>query len=168
MQSKKIYSIRSVKADELVTLQAISRRTFEETFSKDNTDENMQLYLEYNLTLARLLEEFDDPATAFYFAEDETQLMGYLKVKRDNSQLEIERIYVLQEFHGEGIGQALLEKAFQLAQSSGIQHIWLGVWEHNPRAIRFYERNGFTAFGSHIFILGMDEQRDILMEKKLG
>lgn len=44
----------------------------------------------------------------------------------------------------------------------------LGVWEHNHRALRFYEKNGFIAFGTHIFQLGNDQQTDILMKKSVA
>jgi ribosomal protein S18 acetylase RimI-like enzyme len=91
-------------------------------------------------------------------ASDHLKLSG-------NSDLEIERIYVLKEYHGTGIGQALLDFALDFAQTEGCGRVWLGVWEHNPRAIRFYEKNGFRAFGSHEFVLGLDRQNDILMER---
>ncbi len=81
--------------------------------------------------------------------------------------LEIERIYVLQEFHGQRVGQVLYEKAIELAQERGLDYIWLGVWEKNARALRFYEKNGFEPFDRHIFKLGDDEQTDIMVKKVL-
>lgn len=81
--------------------------------------------------------------------------------------MEIERIYVLKEFHGKKVGQILYEKAIELAKGIDADFIWLGVWEENPRAIRFYEKNGFSAFDKHIFQLGNDEQTDIMMKLEL-
>jgi ribosomal protein S18 acetylase RimI-like enzyme len=66
-----------------------------------------------------------------------------------------------------GVGQLLIEKAYQVAQIKKVKYIWLGVWEHNTRAIQFYKRNGFSEFGSHMFKLGNDDQRDILMKRQL-
>jgi hypothetical protein len=101
--------------------------------------------------------------------------IGYLKVNvgesqteiKDKNTLEIERIYVLKEFHGKKVGQILYDKAIELAKDKNIENVWLGVWEENPRAIRFYEKNGFVAFDKHIFKLGNDEQTDIMMKLKL-
>jgi ribosomal protein S18 acetylase RimI-like enzyme len=45
--------------------------------------------------------------------------------------------------------------------------MWLGVWEENPRAIRFYQKQGFVEFDQHIFQLGEDAQTDILMKLNL-
>lgn len=130
-----------------------------------------------NLTFSteKVKGELSDENAAFYFAESENEIIGYLKVNYGDSQteiksekaLEIERIYVLKEFHGKKVGQILYEKAIDLAKGINADFIWLGVWEQNPRAIRFYEKNGFRAFDKHIFKLGNDEQNDIMMKLAL-
>ena len=79
--------------------------------------------------------------------------------------LEIERIYVLGEHHGKHIGKQLLHFAIDIAVDKQFNYIWLGVWEHNNKAIGFYERNGFAVFSSHEFLLGDDRQTDLLMKK---
>lgn len=102
--------------------------------------------------------------------------MGYLKLNTAHAQtepqaadaLEIERIYVLSSYHGGGVGQALYHHAMSVAEDRKASYVWLGVWEHNHRALRFYEKNGFIAFGTHIFQLGNDQQTDILMKKSVA
>lgn len=81
--------------------------------------------------------------------------------------LEIERIYVLKEYHGKKIGQLLYDKAIQIAKEKNVNYVWLGVWEKNLRAINFYKKNGFVGFDKHIFKLGDDEQTDIMMKLEL-
>ncbi len=81
--------------------------------------------------------------------------------------LEMQRIYVRKAFLGKEIGKLLLEHALTLARSMDLSYVWLAVWEKNPRAIRFYEKNGFAAFGSCLFLLGADKQTDILMKRPL-
>jgi ribosomal protein S18 acetylase RimI-like enzyme len=111
----------------------------------------------------------------FYFALLDDSVIGYLKLNygqsqteiKDNDALEIERIYVLKEFHGKKVGQLLYERAMQVGQQMNASYVWLGVWEKNPRAIRFYRKNGFVEFGKHIFKLGNDEQTDIMMKRQL-
>jgi hypothetical protein len=119
--------------------------------------------------IGKLTEELTDQNSEFYFAELDGKIIGYLKVNvgqsqteiKDKNALEIERIYVLKEFHGKRVGQILYDKAIQLAKEKSVEYVWLGVWEQNPRAIRFYEKNGFEAFDKHIFKLGNDEQTDM-------
>jgi ribosomal protein S18 acetylase RimI-like enzyme len=102
--------------------------------------------------------------------------IGYLKVNEGAAQtelknlqaLEIERIYVKKEFQDKKVGQLLFEKALELAKLQGAPYIWLGVWEKNLKAIRFYKRNGFVEFDKHIFKVGTDEQTDLLMKIDLS
>jgi ribosomal protein S18 acetylase RimI-like enzyme len=50
---------------------------------------------------------------------------------------------------------------------NGYDVFWLGVWEHNTRALAFYRKWGFEVFGSHIFQLGEAQDTDLLMRKEL-
>src|SRR5690606_37543060 len=150
----------------------IGRQTFMETFSAENTEENMKNYLEESFSAEKLTAEVGSKNSEFYFAVTENKVIGYLKLNfrkaqtelKDENVMELERIYVLKEFHGTNTGQKRLEKALQRAQQSGAAYVWLGVWERNQRAIRFYKKNGFVEFGKHIFRLGDEEQTYILMK----
>lgn len=167
--------IKKVTLAEITQLQKIGRQTFFETFSAGNTEENMKKYLEEGFSIEKLTGELTDPNCAFYFAWIDNAVIGYLKLNfgasqtelKDNKALEIERIYVLQAFHGKKVGQILYEKAIQIAKQTHAAYVWLGVWEENPRAINFYKKNGFVEFDKHIFKLGDDEQTDIMMKLQL-
>jgi len=168
--------IKRVTIDDIEQLQRIGRQTFNETFAASNPAANMAKYLEEGFSAEKLSNELNTPGSEFYFAVLENNVIGYLKVNSGNSQtelknenaLEIERIYVLQEYHGKKVGQVLYEKAIQLAHEKNAAYVWLGVWEENPRAISFYQKNGFVEFDKHIFKLGEDEQTDIMMKKLLN
>lgn len=167
--------IEKVNSGDLGLLRKIACDTFYETFSAYNTDEDMQHYLENDFSKEKLQSELNNPESEFYFARIGDGITGYLKVNTGNAQteqqagntLEIERIYVSSQFHGKQVGQLLCEKAIGLARNKHADFIWLGVWENNPRAIRFYEKNGFVPFGKHLFRLGDDEQTDVLMKLDL-
>ncbi|WP_346085282.1 GNAT family N-acetyltransferase [Sphingobacterium ginsenosidimutans] len=156
-------------------LQSISQQTFIEAFSETNTAENMRKYMAKKFSNETLLAELSNRGSEFYFAQLGNRVIGYLKINSEQAQtelqdehaLEIERIYVLQEFHGKKVGQLLYEKALDIAKLKNVDFIWLGVWEKNPRAISFYNKNGFVAFDKHIFRLGDDEQTDILIKKSV-
>lgn len=168
--------IRWVEPAEFETLTQISRETFIETFGPVNSAENMQLYLEESLDQDQLKKELANPASAFFFALHETRVIGYLKLNygqaqtelKDPTGIEIERIYVLKEFHGSGVGKMLFNTALLAANSLGAAFIWLGVWEENHKAISFYKKYGFVEFGKHSFRLGKDVQTDCMMKLELN
>ena len=167
--------LKKVSLSELNELQRISKQIFVETFSSNNTEENMKLYLEKSFSTKKLTDELSDENSKFYFALLDNEIIGYLKVNFGQAQteikaenaLEIERIYVLKAFHGKKVGQLLFEKAIAISKQSKVDYIWLGVWENNFRAIRFYEKNGFVVFDKHIFRLGNEVQTDLMMKLEI-
>lgn len=135
----------------------------------------MKKYLEEGFSLDKLTAELTNNHSAFYFAWRGDEVVGYLKVNfgqsqtelKDDKALEIERIYVLQAYHGQKVGQLLYDKAIAIARQAKVAFVWLGVWEKNTRALRFYQKNGFVEFDKHIFKLGDEEQTDLMMRLDL-
>lgn len=168
--------LKKVSLKESDQLQKIGRQTFSETFSTFNTEENMKEYLEKEFSDEKLNIELADPNSEFYFAILNEKVIGYLKINLGQSQteikdanaLEIERIYVLKEFQGKMVAPLLFEKALEISKKKNMDYLWLGVWEKNERAIRFYRKNGFVEFDKHLFRLGNDEQTDLMMKRKLN
>ncbi len=169
-------NISKVTINEVETLRIISIQTFTETFSEQNTESDMHYYISEKLSIEKLNQELSSNNSEFYFLKIDRHIIGYLKLNTGQSQteiqsatsLEIERIYVIKEFHGKNIGQILIEKAITIAKEKQCNYIWLGVWEKNLRAISFYKKNGFNQFDKHIFKLGEEEQIDILMKLELN
>ncbi|HMF73103.1 MAG TPA: GNAT family N-acetyltransferase [Flavitalea sp.] len=170
-------NIKILKANinEVEVLQKIGKQTFHETFAGGNTVENMSEYLQDTFSIEKITNELNNQHSEFYIAVLEDQTIGYLKVNfqqaqtelKDANSLEIERIYVLKEFHGQKVGQLLYQKAIQIAKSNMLKYVWLGVWDQNPRAINFYKKNGFIELDKHVFKLGNDEQTDLLMRLEI-
>ena len=119
-----------------------------------------------------LLEQLRHPDVYYFFIKRDELTLGYIKLNESEAQnesfeqksIELERFYILSEFQGQNIGQNVLKKVIEIAQNKGLAFLWLGVWEKNLKAIRFYERHGFVKFGSHPYFLGNDEQTDYLMK----
>src|SRR5688572_7441838 len=138
----------------LPDLQELGKKTFFETFASVNTEENMNQYLDTNFSFKKLTMEISTPDSEFYLANLNRSFIGYLKINFNNAQtelkendgMEIERIYVLKEYHGKQVGQILFDKAMAIAKEKNLHYLWLGVWEKNAKAIRFYEKNGFIPF----------------------
>ena len=138
-----MFTIERVLLSEVIQLQTLSRQTFFETFSDTNSKENMDSYLNTNLSLDKLSEELANKNSEFFFIKDHKQAFGYLKLNSGSSQtelkdekaLEIERIYITKAYQGKKAGQQLYEKAIQEAKSKNAEYIWLGVWEKNHKEI---------------------------------
>ena len=162
-------------ADDFNTLRELSIRTYEETFAHLNTPEDMAAYLEDAFCTERLAKEFNDPNSCFSLLYFDDSLAGYLKLNEtpaqtdinDPASLEIERIYVAGEFQGKGLGQYLMDRAIAMAVRQQKKYVWLGVWEKNEKALRFYRKNGFYEIGTHAFVMGEDVQTDYVMRKDL-
>lgn len=159
----------------LERLRDIAIRTFGETFAETNSKENMIDYYARCFNENTLKQELRDPEAQWFFIEYNGVLAGYLKVntgraqteRREEEAFEVERIYVLKAFQGAGVGAALMEHAIRLGREMGKQYLWLGVYEENFRALRFYEKFGLQEFDDHIFMMGKQPQRDVLMRMEL-
>ena len=81
---------------------------------------------------------------------------------------ELNRIYVVAEWQGRGVAGHLMQDALEAAARAGCDSLWLGVWEHNPKAMAFYRKFGLEIVGTHAFMLGEDRQRDLVMSVKFG
>jgi ribosomal protein S18 acetylase RimI-like enzyme len=168
-------TIQRVLLSESDALLAFSKQTFYEFFAHLNDPANMEAYSSVAFTPQSILEQLTNPGSEFYFALYNDDIVGYIKLNfndaqtefKDKNALEIERIYVSGERHGKRIGQQLLDFAIDIVRNKQFDYVWLGVWEHNNKAIGFYEHNGFKVFSSHEFLLGDDKQTDLLMKKDL-
>ena len=161
--------------EDLQALAEISIKTFISAFENQNNSEDFKTYINKAFSKEQLKKELLHPNVDFYFVYSEKTLVGYFKLNEKeaqteplgNASVEIERIYVLEEFQGRQIGQQMLFKIIEIAKQELVSFIWLGVWEMNTAAIRFYERHGFVKFDTHPYYIGNDKQTDWLMRLDL-
>ncbi|MEA4921237.1 MAG: GNAT family N-acetyltransferase [Clostridiaceae bacterium] len=153
----------------------LSEKTYKDTFAVFCSEETMQAYLEEAFCETKIIGELSDKHSEFYFAKNDDTVVGYIKVNefeaqsdiKDHAALELERIYIFQDYQNQGYGKELLEKAVSIAAQKGKAYVWLGVWEKNEKAIGFYRKNGFEISGEHIFVMGEERQRDYIMKKEI-
>jgi ribosomal protein S18 acetylase RimI-like enzyme len=156
-------------------LLALSKKTFFDFFAHLNKPEDMEAYASVAFTPQKMQAELSNPNSHFFFAMLDGEIAGYLKLNygaaqtefQDVNAVEIERIYVLAQHHGKKIGHQLIDFTLKEAAGKNLQHVWLGVWEHNHKALTFYKKHGFEVFSSHEFILGSGRQTDLLMKKAI-
>ena len=156
-------------------LSELGARTFSETFAVDNTPEDLATYVATSFSVAQQTAELEDPASTFLIAEVDGHAAGYAKLHDGEPEkgvegakpIELVRLYVSRDWLGRGIGEQLMRACVDEARQAGHETIWLGVWERNARAQAFYRKWDFREVGEHMFQLGSDRQRDILMERPL-
>jgi ribosomal protein S18 acetylase RimI-like enzyme len=165
--------IRRATVADAARLAALSASTFTETFAADNTPEDMAAYLAQTYGEETQRAELQDPRVTVYFAEQGQETLGYVMLREGPapagvggaSSLEIARLYASERWIGAGVGAALMRHSLHEAAARGRESVWLGVWEHNHRALGFYRRWRFTDVGSKPFLVGTDLQTDRLMAR---
>ncbi len=168
--------IRKPEIADALRLARLEERTFRETFAGTNTQEDMALHRDAYYGEAIQLREISDPGLEILVCENEGELIGFVQLRwgqppdcvNAERPTEIQRLYVSTAWHGQGVAQDLMAASIGIAEERGADQVWLGVWEHNPRAIAFYKKRGFAEVGAHIFPLGTDPQRDIVMTRAVG
>lgn len=168
-------TIRKATGRDAKLLSQLAEKTFRDAFVDDTTPADMDHYVEEAFSPAVIAGEVADESSTFLIAEDGSGAIGYAKLRDgevDSSisgerPIELQRLYLLQTALARGVGARLMEACLDVARGAGFRTVWLGVWEHNHRAIRFYERWGFRRVGEHTFTIGEDDQVDIVMEREV-
>lgn len=169
--------IRQVMEADLPLLAQLERDTFFQTFQTVYNESDMQAFLRDRKSDAAIRQEWEQAGSLYFLLMDGNVAGGFLKVNLfrqpdDGTVLpgpvmEIEKIYILQAFQGRKLGKALMDHAIKVARDNGVCTLWLGVWEHNLSARRFYEKEGFVGFGEHTFMVGEQRDRDLLYKREL-
>ena len=163
-------TIRKIELADAAVLSAISQKTFYDTFAGTCTEADMQLFLSESYNQSLVEKELNNLDNFSFFAEADGKPVGYIQFGEDYAILplikqwkaiELKRLYVLQEFHGKGVAQKLMGFILNYAAQNNYEMVWLGVWEDNIRAQKFYEKYGFVNSGhTHDFPIGGTPQTD--------
>lgn len=169
--------IRQAKPEDAKLLTDLSYTTFWDAFAHHpkNAPDDLAHYMRQAFSIEQIAVELADRNSIFLISSIEDRPAGYAKLIVDSIEegiaatrpVELSRLYSHQQYLGKGVGQNLMDACFDRAREDGRDVMWLGVWEFNPRAQRFYEKNGFRVVGKHTFVLGSDPQTDLLMQKSI-
>jgi ribosomal protein S18 acetylase RimI-like enzyme len=158
--------IRRAVPSDAAALAEIAERTFVDTFAAANRPEDIEAFVTQTYGQSQQRREIENPEGVTLLVEDQGRLLAFTQLRRTRSlygEVEIARFYVDRDHQGKGLARTLMDAAVDVARELGAATLWLGVWEHNPRAIRFYEKCGFRDAGSQPFLLGSDLQTDRVM-----
>lgn len=180
--------VREGRLSDAAAIASIGAATFDASFAHSMPREHLDDYLSTTYTEDNFSKELQSPNDQFFIAElpssDATKPtpVGFVQVRKGSTEpcipndvpgIEIYRIYVSKDHLGCGAGNALMERAMQYAgselakvrTSSQKALIWLGVWEENVKAHRFYGRFGLEKVGTHDFVIGDTTQTDYVLMK---
>jgi GNAT superfamily N-acetyltransferase len=163
--------IRAGLESDAAALAAFAARTFEETFGADNRPDDLRAHLSNAFGTLQQTQELLNPNMVTLLAHQREVLVAFAQVQRKHPPpcvfaprpIELHRFYVDRPAHGKGIAHQLMSAVHNVARSFGGTHLWLGVWERNPRAIAFYKKVGFADCGSTVYHVGPDPQIDRVM-----
>ena len=170
-------NMRRITLPDVPALSFIAKKTFYDTFTDTCTEDDMNDFLENYYNEDTLANEVADSAMEYFFAEVDGEIIGYILFSngatdfaeiKGSTALELKRLYVVEAFHGKGIAQQMMQFYLNHAKSQGYDTVFLGVWEHNLRAQKFYGKYGFVKTShTHNFPIGNTPQIDVYMWKSV-
>ena len=168
--------IRKANIENFEKLRELAIKIFTETFEAENNPADFKIYMEEAFSAEKIKSEYSEEGSQYFEALEDGQLVGYARIRQNNeadpylgkNHIELMRFYVDSPWQGKGIAKQMLTACEAHTQQLGKEWIWLGVWEHNLKAQRFYKKHGYEKFSEHAFMVGHDEQTDWLMKKKLN
>ena len=168
------FLIRLAETSDAEELRTLCRVSFYDTFVGTCSVDDMQKYLDKAFPIARINEEINSTDAFVYLIVSGKKICGYAKMGQQlipelkhRKAIEIERLYILKEYIGKGLGNQLMQKCLETAKEKNVEVIYLGVWEHNYRAQKFYLNYNFEFFGEHPFPIESTPQTDLWMKKEL-
>ena len=149
--------------------------SFYEAYFEQDDAHDLANYIHESFELEKIRAEIEDQNAAFFIIYADEKAVGYAKlregskvdcIKSENS-IELQRIYVIERVYGTGIGESLLKHCLETARQRGFETLWLGVWEENTRAQKFYAKYGFSRVGEITFPYGKTVGINFVLEKVL-
>lgn len=167
---------RDATPDDGPELDALARGIWLETFGHSGSAEDIALYLAkaYGPT-GDLIRHLSDSDHRFRLACADGAIAGYAKLSRTwlppamvgPRARQLSQLYVSRAVRGAGVARVLMDWSIETARAGGADELLLTVWEHNPRAMRFYEKIGFVHIGDYEFPMGNQIDRDLIMRLPL-
>lgn len=151
--------IKRTTQDDAPVLHRIAVDAYLQSHAKSAPPDVVDNYIREKLNEDVLREELLNASNIFHFIDHDGKTAGYSKIMFDTPHANIalsnvtklERLYLLPEYYGLHLGDALLQYNIELAKNKQQYGLWLYVWKGNDRAVNFYKKKGFQVIGDHLF-----------------
>jgi len=155
-------------------LAEVAARTFPLACSPAVAADDIAACITGTLSPQRFREYLADSDRLVLAATESGRVIGYAMLVRgaepDVASLlepglavELSKMYVLPDHHGDGTAAALMETGIAWAAKVGARDVWLGVNQANHRAQTFYRKHGFVVAGTRTFQVGAIAENDFVM-----
>lgn len=163
---------------DLPAVSELAQQTFKLACPPGTSEEEIQDFVTHNLNLATIQNFLDEGARICIVRLGEGgPLIAYSLLEEhvpaelahhEPNACYVSKLYSAPQWHGSGVGGALMEYALEDAVS-----MWdspaalLGTNRHNKRAIRFYKQHGFAKAGRRTFNVGGRDHQDFVFVRDL-
>ncbi len=171
-----IVTYRTPDISEAALVAALGRDTFIESFGHLYSVEDLTLFITQSYQPATITAELQNPKLRYWIAEADGQMIGLCKIgygvtldydPGERRVVELKQLYLHTHAHGSGVGQALIDWAIEQAKADNADEMLLSVYNDNPRAQRFYNRNGFNKIADTYFMVGNQRDDEYLFLRKM-
>ena len=173
-------TVRRAEAEDAAALASVAASTFALACPPTTTQVAVEHFIANNLTEPHFERYLGDPNRELLIVEVDGVPAGYTMIAHGDPAdpdvaasisvtptSELSKCYVLEGFHGAGVARTLIEASVETGRAHGSAAMWLGVNQHNERANRFYEKNGFSIVGTKRFRVGDNWEDDFVRERVL-
>lgn len=135
------YSIRQIKQEDNPQIASVIRRTLEElNCAMDGTVYTDEL-------TDHLFEYYQEPRRVYYVVEQAGKLIGGSGIgpieNLDKNYCELQKMYLLPENRGKGIGKELMGLCLDFAKQAGYELVYLETFDSMTDAQNLYKKSGF-------------------------
>ncbi len=173
------FLVRRAEPNDAAALAWLAQQTFIDTYGDLTDPEDVRLHCDKNFGIAQQSAEINNPEYTVILVWHQEELIAFAQIVQRpppdslpitpaaTNAIALFRYYVKKDWHGKGVAQILLKAAEQAAREWGAEHLWLGMWEHNARALAFYQKVGFQHVGWMDYHFGSKVERDYVLLKAL-
>jgi ribosomal protein S18 acetylase RimI-like enzyme len=148
-------NIRNAILADLHLISVLAITTHYEAYFELDPSHDLADYCIRFFNLETVKEELENPKLTYLIAEFEGNAVGFAQLRegkeiecmKGKNSIEIQRIYVIEPMKGKKIGKTLIEKCCEIGREKVYETIWLGVWDKNVEAQKFYESIGMKNVG---------------------
>ena len=164
--------LKRCSAADISEIRKVAIQSYKEHYLYLWTDYySAEWYMNRSFSTDSLTRQMEDVQALFYLVLVNATTIGFIKLNKNkplpgdeaDKSLELERIYLLKDFSGKGIGTAVLNKIIDYCKQQGIKLLWLKSMDSSD-SLFFYKKRGFEIIATErlSFEGFKDEYRNLL------